>query len=117
MAQVYNNPNIAEYKTVAPDEFEKVIENPDVFLLDVRNAEEFASGHIKGATNIDVQDLGFLPEATRVLPKDKTIAVYCRSGKRSAEASEILSNAGYKIVNLDGGITNWEADGKPVTAQ
>lgn len=102
------------YVTVEPAEFAKVIENPGVYTLDVREPEAYAEGHIKGAEELDVNDADFLEKAKKQLPANKTIAVYCRTGKRSAMASEILSKAGYKIVNLDGGITNWESKGFPV---
>ena len=103
------------YPTVTPQEFSEVVKNPDVFVLDVRDSGEYSEGHIARAKNIDVQAPDFLEKAEKMLPKNETIAVYCHSGKRSAMASDQLSAAGYKIVNLDGGITNWEASGLPVT--
>ena len=70
--------------------FSVLIAKPDVVVLDVRTAEEFDKGHIENALNIDVRQSDFLEKARTALPKDKTIAVYCRSGKRSANASEQL---------------------------
>ena len=99
------------YKTVSPKEFSEVIKNPDVYLLDVRHADEYSAGHISGAHNIDVMAPDFMNLAKKELPKDMTIAVYCGSGKRSGMASDLLSKEGYKIVNLDGGMAAWNAAG------
>lgn len=52
--------------------------------------------------------------AKTVLDKSKTIAVYCRSGKRSADAAKQLSDAGYKVINMKGGILKWESEKKPI---
>lgn len=102
------------YKTVEPKEFFDIIQSPDIYLVDVRTEEEYEDGHIKGAHNIDVQSPTFLETAKKELPKDKTIAVYCGSGKRSALASGQLADAGYEIINLDGGLAAWKEAGLPV---
>lgn len=104
----------ATYHTVEPSVFVEVISAPDTYLLDVRHNDEFNEGHINGASNLDVTDPFFKAEALKVIPHDKTIAVYCRSGKRSAMASDILSCCGFKVVNLEGGIINWTVKGYPV---
>lgn len=104
------------YTTVSPAMFEKVVEDTDnTYILDVRHPDEYAQGHIAGANNDDVLDDTFLTIADSKLPINKTIAVYCGTGKRSAMASERLAEVGYKVVNLDGGLTAWEAAGLPVT--
>ena len=103
------------YKTVSPEEFAKDINSSDIFLLDVRHPEEYESGHIKDAKNLDVMSSDFVELAEKELPKDMTIAVYCGSGKRSGMASDILSKKGYRILNLDGGLTAWKNAGLPVT--
>lgn len=95
--------------------FSVLIAKPDVVVLDVRTAEEFDKGHIENALNIDVRQSDFLEKARTALPKDKTIAVYCRSGKRSANVSEQLASDGYKVVNLLGGIIAWTDSNMPVT--
>jgi len=80
-------------------------------LIDVRTPEEFASGHISGAVNIPVESLqSRLSEVSNVQP----IVVYCRSGNRSATASQILEQAGYSNVYDLGGIIDWTAQGFPV---
>lgn len=84
-----------------------------VTLVDVRTAEEYAEGHIPDALNIDVLQDDFTQKATARLPKDRRVAVYCRSGKRSLKAAALLVKAGYKVVNLKGGWLEWKADSLP----
>lgn len=103
------------YESIDADEFVRYVGNPDVMLLDVRTAEEYAEGHIEGAINIDVNQDSFAERAAQMLPKTKTIAVYCRGGRRSMKAADQLEAAGFKIVNLKGGITEWKEAGKNVT--
>lgn len=95
--------------------FVELTERPGVVVLDVRTAEEFKEGHIAGAINIDQARSNFIEKAKEVLPTDKMIAVYCRSGRRSASAAEKLAAEGYKAVNLKGGIIAWKEAGKPIT--
>lgn len=84
---------------------------PFVFI-DVRTPGEYAEGHVKGAKLIPLQELaGRMNE----VPKDRQVYVYCRSGRRSAEASAMLVKAGYThIENITGGIEAWKAAGFPV---
>ena len=96
------------------DRFAECITDNNVVLLDVRTESEFKNGHIQNALNIDIKQSGFVEKAKAVLPADKTIAVYCRSGKRSALAAVQLASEGYKVVNLEGGILAWKEAGKPV---
>lgn len=103
------------YENTDVQEFSELITNPKVVLLDVRTAEEYAEGHIEGAVLIDQKQDDFVEKAKAVLPIDKTIAIYCRSGRRSTNAAEKLADVGYKCVNLKGGIMAWKEAGKPVT--
>ena len=103
------------YEDVDVKGFSELIANPDVVVLDVRTADEFNAGHIENALNIDVNQSDFLDKAKAALSKDKTIAVYCRSGIRSAKAAEQLSTEGYKAMNLAGGIVAWTRSNMPVT--
>ena len=95
-------------------EFAKLIADPEVVILDVRKADEFAEGHIKGAILIDQFQSNFVEQAQAKLPKEKTIAIYCRSGRRSANAAGKLADIGYKCVNLEGGIISWKEANMPV---
>ncbi len=103
------------YDDVDVNGFAKLIAEPGVVVLDVRTAEEFNEGHIEGAVNIDYKQSGFMEKSQAMLPKDQTIAVYCRSGRRSAGAAELLAAEGYKPVNFLGGILAWKEADKPVT--
>ncbi len=105
------------YENADVNGFAAQIADPDVVLLDVRTAKEFGEGHLQSALNIDVTEDGFVEKAKPVLPADKTIAVYCRSGKRSALAAGALTKEGYKVVNLKGGIIAWKEAGMPVVTE
>ena len=95
-------------------EFAELIADSNVVILDVRKVDEFAEGHIKGAILIDQFQTDFIEQAKTKMPKDKTIAVYCRSGRRSANAAGKLADVGYKCVNLKGGILAWKEANMPV---
>jgi len=95
-------------------EFSQKITEPGVIILDVRTPEEFASGHIQGAVNIDFNSGDFANEITRLNPSE-TYAVYCRSGSRSGQAASIMHKAGFHDVsNLNGGVIDWTNDGLPL---
>lgn len=98
-------------------EFAELIADSNVVVLDVRKADEFAEGHIKGAILIDQFQNDFVEQALARLPKDKIIAVYCRSGRRSANAAGKLADVGYKCVNLLGGIIAWKEADMPIVVQ
>ncbi|MDO4771199.1 rhodanese-like domain-containing protein [Porphyromonas sp.] len=91
------------YKTVSVEEFKTILKEEGMQLLDARTAEEYEAGHIDCAVQISVKDQDFEQRALETFDKSRPIAVYCRSGKRSAKASEILSKAGFTVINLDGG--------------
>ena len=98
-------------------EFAELIADSNVVVLDVRTAAEFAEGHIQGAVLIDQGQSDFMEKAKATLPAGKTIAIYCRSGRRSANAAGRLADAGYKCVNLKGGIIAWQGANMPVTKE
>ena len=95
--------------------FAELIADTNVVVLDVRTAAEFAEGHIQRAILIDQGQSDFVETAKATLPTDKKIAVYCRSGRRSANAAGILADIGYQCVNLKGGIIAWQEANMPVT--
>ena len=97
------------------DDFAALLDTGDVQLLDVRTPEEYAADHLVGAINIDVKQADFLRSALSRLDKSRAVAVYCRSGRRSAEAARTLVDEGFKVVNLKGGILAWTNAGKTVT--
>lgn len=88
----------------------KTTKNPQ--LLDVRTPEEFSTGHIENAENVNLNGNNFVTEAN-TYDKSKPIFVYCKVGGRSAQAADKLAQLGFKeIYNLDGGIMKWDAAGK-----
>ena len=96
------------------EEFASTIKDSSVVVLDVRTPEEFNSGHIAGAVNIDFQSGNFEHEVLQ-LDKSKTYAVYCRSGNRSGQATAIMADNGFSsLFNLSGGMNDWSAAGLPV---
>ena len=97
--------------------FAELIADSSVVILDVRTTAEFEEGHIQGAILIDQNQSDFIEKAKAALPIDKRIAIYCRSGRRSANAAGKLGDIGYKCVNLKGGIIAWKEAGKPVTKE
>lgn len=102
------------FKSVSVDEFAALIADPEVQRLDVRTVAEYSEGHIPGSINVNVLDDAFAEVADSVLQKDKPVALYCRSGKRSKKAASILSKKGYTIYDLDKGFIGWEEEGKEV---
>ena len=102
------------FENMEVKEFAELIADPSVVILDVLKADEFAEGHIKGAILIDQFQSDFVEQAQAKLPKEKTIAIYCRSGRRSANAAGKLADVGYKCVNLKGGILAWKEAKMPV---
>ena len=90
---------------------EKIAES-DVVVLDVRTPEEFNGGHIINAINIDIYNDYFNSDIS-TLDKSKSYAVYCRSGKRSVDASNEMDSIGFKATyNLTGGIIEWIDSGR-----
>ena len=83
-------------------------------ILDVRRPDEFAAGHIPNAINVPNETIG-TAEIPELPDKDQLIMVYCRSGRRSKEASEKLVKLGYTNIVEFGGILDWK--GETVTGQ
>jgi len=100
------------YENVSVTEFSKIIKQKDVQILDVRTPEEYAAGHIEDALLADYNGPSFKEDALKVLEKGKKVAIYCRSGRRSAAAAQILSKEGFVLYNLKTGIIGWTNEGK-----
>ena len=101
-------------KKIQVEEFDKLRTKPNHVVLDVRSAEEFKSGHVAGAVNMNVHDPEF-GKKLQSLDKSKTYLVHCARGKRSALASEQLGKAGLtNILDFTGGFDAWQKAGKPV---
>ena len=87
---------------------------PDgAWLLDVREDDEWAAGHVPGATHIP---LGQLSARAAEVPQGTTVYVICRSGARSARAARALAGSGWDAVNVAGGMQDWAAAGRSMTA-
>lgn len=93
--------------------FAAALQDSRTVCLDVRTYQEYLGGHIEGAVCIDVNKPDFGARAASTLPKDRTIALYCRSGKRSKKAAALLMNNGYHVVELESGFSGWTSAGQP----
>jgi rhodanese-related sulfurtransferase len=84
----------------------------DVVLLDVREPEEYAAGHIPG---VQLLPMGTVPARLSDIPTDKTVIVTCRSGNRSGQITDFLRRNGFtRVHNMQGGILAWQRAGYPV---
>lgn len=102
--------NQAGYASISMSEAKEIFATPGNYtILDVRRADEFAGGHIPGAINVANESIG--DERPAELPDlDRVIFVYCRSGRRSKQASAKLAALGYTNIVEFGGIINWEGE-------
>ena len=95
-------------------EAQKLIADKKVVVLDIRTPEEFAAGHIAGATNINFRAADF-EKALTALDKKQTYVLHCASGNRSTQASPTFNKLGFSSVcHLDGGIKAWQKAKLPV---
>lgn len=85
-----------------------------VFLLDVREDDEWAAGHAPEAVHVR---LGELSARTEDIPRDQEVYVICRSGARSAYAAQALAGAGWNTVNVADGMTGWAVAGRPMISE
>ena len=84
------------------------------FLLDVREDDEWAAGHAPGALHIRLGELG---ARTAELPRDHEVYVICRTGNRSAYATQALVGAGLHAINVADGMTGWAVAGRPMLSE
>ena len=102
------NNKSAEYRAITVQQARQMMCSLSCYtvFVDVRRADEFELGHIKGAVNIPLSQLE--EKAAALLPDlSREIIVYCRTGSRSLEAANILLDLGYKNVYDMGSITSW----------
>lgn len=105
-------------QNVDANTFEQKINAGGVQVLDVRTAGEYSGSHLKNVMLADWTDKAQFAERTKYLDKNKTLLVYCAAGGRSGQAAVWLKEQGFKeVVNLQGGITAWNAAGKPVVRE
>ena len=114
VSQASNETN-SEVLPLTPAEMKELMdEGKEYILIDVRSKEEYNLGHISGAKLIPVSDM---ESRLDELSKDKKIIVYCKSGKRSKTAAEILNNNGFKNIYDMGGIEDWINEGYPIVIE
>lgn len=98
------------FKILDTAQYEQIITQNDVTVIDVRTAGEYQEGHIKNAKNINVQSKDFR-EKMEKFDKEQPIYIYCRSGTRSGKAGKILEEMGFvEIYDLNGGILSWKGE-------
>lgn len=91
--------------------FKQAIVSKGVQILDVRTSDEFNGGHIEQALQANWLDQKEFADRTQHLDKSQPIYVYCQVGGRSASAQIFLQEKGYKVINLEGGMSNWKMNG------
>ena len=95
------------YKSISQQEAKQMMDSGNVLVLDVREQDEYSTGHIGGAVLLPVGTIN-ADTASKIIPsKDATVLVYCRSGNRSKKASAALAKLGYTNIYEIGGITTW----------
>ena len=103
-------------KEIAPEKFQDMAKDTaNVQILDVRTPQEWQTGIIHNAMEINFYDPNFQKEVAQKLSKDKTVLVYCAVGGRSHQAMEQMHSMGFKAVySMQGGINAWKGAGFPV---
>ena len=105
-----SNSQTNTYRSITMDEAVTMMEQENGYIiLDVRRPDEFAAGHIPNAINVPNESIG-TDEIPELPNKDQLIMVYCRSGRRSKEASEKLVKLGYTNIVEFGGILDWKGE-------
>ena len=95
------------YQQISQEEAKQRMDEQDVIILDVREVDEYDSGHIPGAVLLPLGTIDKDSAAAVIPDKDSVVLVYCRSGNRSKQASSILAELGYTGIFEFGGINTW----------
>lgn len=95
------------YQQITQEEAKEMMDTQEVIVLDVREQNEYDSGHIPGAVLLPVGTIDEDTAAAVIPEKDSTVLVYCRSGNRSKTASSALAELGYTNIYEFGGINSW----------
>ena len=101
------NTTDSSYQQISQEEAKEMMDSQDVIILDVREQDEYDSGHIPGAVLLPVGTIDETTAAEAIPEKDSTVLVYCRSGNRSKTASSTLAELGYSNIYEFGGINTW----------
>ena len=100
------------YQQITQEEAKEMMDSQEVIILDVREQDEYDSGHISGAVLLPVGTIDENTAAEVIPEKDSTVLVYCRSGNRSKTASSTLADLGYTNIYEFGGINTWPYETK-----
>ena len=100
----------ASYQQISQEEAKEMMDTQEVIILDVREQDEYDSGHIPDSVLLPVGTIDGDAAAAVIPEKDSTVLVYCRSGNRSKQASEKLADLGYTNIVEFGGINDWEGE-------
>ena len=102
-------------EVLTPQEFIAAAEaDSAAVILDVRQPDEFAAGHLAKAVNLDWLNPSAFSEGMAKLDKDHTYYIYCRSGRRSNAAASKLKREGFRVFDMKGGYLQWTSEGRPV---
>ena len=100
------------YQQITQEEAKEMMDSQEVIILDVREQDEYDSGHISRAALLPVGTIDETTAAEVIPEKDSTVLVYCRSGNRSKTASSTLADLGYTNIYEFGGINTWPYETK-----
>ena len=107
LAGCVGNSDDNSYHQITQEEAKEMMDTQEVIILDVREQDEYDSGHIPGAVLLPVGTIDEETAASVIPDKDSTVLVYCRSGNRSKTASSALAELGYTNIYEFGGINTW----------
>jgi rhodanese-related sulfurtransferase len=99
---------------VGPEEAKRLVDAGEVDLVDVREPYEHDAGRIEGARHVEIPQLA---AAAQEMDPDRPVLFYCRSGARSAMATQAFRASGYRAYNLSGGLLAWVDKGLPIVPQ
>jgi len=99
---------------LSPEEVKRLVDASEVDLIDVREIYEVEAGRIEGSRHVQIPEL---TAAAQELDRERGVVFYCRSGARSAMATQAFRASGYNAFNLTGGLLAWVAKGLPIVPE
>ncbi len=110
-----STPDSSQFSHITPQSFTQKLNSKEYILLDIRTQDEFNSGHIKGAKEIDYYQTQSFSNYLDSLDKNKKYLIYCHTGRRSNLALQIFKDKGFtNVSDLQGGFNAWLAAGLPI---
>ena len=105
-----------QVSSLAPSQFNELLQTNNYVLLDIRTADEYTAGHIKSSKQIDYYQTQAFSDYLDTLDKKGKYLIYCRTGKRSSAALQIMQSKGFEnTTELSGGYSAWTTAGLPIT--